>query len=293
MKSYFEYLPGVAPSMADGLTVRAGGYTRTPPKAPYPIAAHPSPYQFTWEQGRTLESYQLIFIRKGQGLFESQPTGVRTIHPGTAIILFPGIWHRYKPDSASGWDEHWLEIRGSLLEKWRSDLPDFTPEKAIVPLPESDEILNLFRIFHRMLQRKNQGYRIHIAGIAAALFALARGNPMQPAISDSMEEAIRNAQQQLTKYPGRHFQLTGFLQEFSLSEAHFRKHFKLSTGLTIKDYQHSIRLAHAQSLLLNSHQTIKEIAGGLGFHSQFHFSAFFSKQAGVCPTQFRHQKDSF
>jgi hypothetical protein len=23
-------------------------------------------------------------------------------------MLFPGEWHRYSPDPATGWDEHWV-----------------------------------------------------------------------------------------------------------------------------------------------------------------------------------------
>jgi len=287
VKSYFEYLPSPAPSLAWGLSVTAGGYTHIPPRARYPFLTHPRPYHFTWEAGRTLETYQLIFLSKGKGRFESRLTGLQTLKAGDVVILFPGVWHRYSPDEDTGWDEHWIEIHGPVLEQWRAGLPNFTPEQAIVPSPASAELLNLYRMLHRILKHKARGYQAYLAGLGAALFALALGNPAESTAGSEMEQAVRKAQQQLSGAPGTPFKLRDFLREFSLSEAHFRKNFKRSTGLTVKEYQQSIRLAHAQNLLLHSRQTIKEIAAALGFSSPFHFSSFFSRHKGVPPTRFR------
>ncbi len=288
IKSYFEYLPP-ASSAEWGLSVSAGGFTRIPPKADYPASLHPRLYHFTWEKGRKLETWQLIFLSRGRGRFESQPTGLKILKAGAVVILFPGVWHRYKPDSVTGWDEHWIQIEGPLLEQWRAHLPNFTPEQAIVSSPASSELLQLFQIFHRVLQHKAPGYRSYLAGLGSALFALALGNPEDSTAPGDVENAIRKAQQQLSSAPGAPFRLKDFLEKFSLSEAHFRKKFKLSTGLTVKEYQHSIRLAHAHDLLLHSQQTIKEIAVLLGFNSQFHFSSFFSQHKGISPLQFRRQ----
>jgi AraC-like DNA-binding protein len=279
----------MSPSKGWGLSISAGGYTHIPPQARYPFSFHPRPYHFSWEKGRKLDAYQLIFVSKGRGHFESQPTGLRSVGPGAVFILFPGVWHRYKPEPATGWDEHWFEIQGPLLDQWRGNFPNFTPEQAIVPAPDSFDLREQFGIFHRVLLQKSEGYRTYLAGLGAAVFALALGNPTETGPLSDVETAIRKAQQQLSSNPGANFKLKNFLRDFSLSEAYFRKKFKLSTGLTVKEYQHSIRLVHAQNLLLYSHYTIKEIAASLGFNSPFHFSSFFSRRKALSPARFRRK----
>jgi hypothetical protein len=42
----------------------------------------------------------------------STPATPQVVACGTVFILFPGVWHRYAPDSAVGWTEHWLECQG-------------------------------------------------------------------------------------------------------------------------------------------------------------------------------------
>ena len=37
------------------------------------------------------------------------------------LALFPGVWHRYSRDSATGWDEHWVEFDGDCGTAWIPD----------------------------------------------------------------------------------------------------------------------------------------------------------------------------
>ena len=33
------------------------------------------------------------------------------------ILLFPGEWHSYYPDSETGWDEYWVGFRGVHIDR--------------------------------------------------------------------------------------------------------------------------------------------------------------------------------
>ena len=58
-------------------------------------------------------------IHKGTGRFQSQATPSRAIGAQTAFLLFPGVWHRYRPDPGGGWTESWIEFQGSYVEHLR------------------------------------------------------------------------------------------------------------------------------------------------------------------------------
>ena len=85
-----------------GLFVLDAGYTMIPPNSPYPPVEHPDAHMFSWESGRTLESFTLVYITRGGGVFESSSGGRQTIREGDLFIIHPGEWHRHQPDPATG-----------------------------------------------------------------------------------------------------------------------------------------------------------------------------------------------
>ena len=82
-----------------GIVVTTVGYQFIPPKGNYPLSKHPDNYNFKPQTGRILNEYQLVYITKGSGYFSSQSCKMQKINAGTMILLFPGEWHSYYPDS--------------------------------------------------------------------------------------------------------------------------------------------------------------------------------------------------
>ncbi|MEI9997952.1 MAG: AraC family ligand binding domain-containing protein [Verrucomicrobiota bacterium] len=104
LRNYFDYFP-VAPKLkAWGLYATGFGAVHVPPGAPYPPPGHPGRHAFDWERGRVLGEYQIVYLHKGRGAFESARTKRRPLRAGMAFLLFPGVWHRYRPDPRTGWD---------------------------------------------------------------------------------------------------------------------------------------------------------------------------------------------
>src|SRR5436305_5956430 len=109
MNNYHKYLPASEKDKEWGFYITTAGYSRVGPDEAYPSnKEHPSTHYFTWNNGRILDGYYLVFIAKGQGVFESALTKPEVVKAGTCFFLFPGVWHRYKPDKNSGWEEYWV-----------------------------------------------------------------------------------------------------------------------------------------------------------------------------------------
>jgi hypothetical protein len=71
MKTYFQYLPVSVQNIDWGLYLTAVGTESVPPGCePYPSAIHPSMYYFTWEEGRVLPEYQLLYLARGRMIFD-------------------------------------------------------------------------------------------------------------------------------------------------------------------------------------------------------------------------------
>ncbi len=72
MQNYFKYLPVSEEDEKWGLFVLNVGASRIHKSEPYPPENHPAHHVFIWDTGRVFDEYQLIYITRGEGFFESQ-----------------------------------------------------------------------------------------------------------------------------------------------------------------------------------------------------------------------------
>ena len=72
-----------------------------------------------------------------------------------------------------------------------------------------------------------------------------------------------------------------------MTEVSFSRFFKNNTGITFIDNLLEIRLGHASRLLIDTNQTISEIAYNCGFNNISNFNRLFKKKKGCAPKSFR------
>jgi len=74
--------------------------------------------------------------------------------------------------------------------------------------------------------------------------------------------------------------------ELDMSQYHFARLFKQSTGYSPYQYVIKSRIERAQELMIQEQQTIATIALKVGFASQSQFGRHFKRLTGVTPKQF-------
>ena len=292
MRDYFIYLPKPDEPPLWGAAVTAAGFTRIPPGTEYPprAARHPPDHMFTWDRGRVLETWQLILIHDGAGWFESRPTGRRRIRAGTVFLLFPGVWHRYKPDPKTGWVESWIELEGPVPDQLRRK-GLLHPRRAVLPLGPQPELTEALDRCHVLAQNRPVGYSaqlgassLQILSLVLSLAQTAAGAPRR------IHEVVRRAQTLLAERCDQALQVRQVARELGVAYSHFRRAFRAHTGLSPKQYANQLRLRRVQALLRTTPLTIKEIAERMGYHSPYHLSAEFKKQTGSSPARWRTRR---
>jgi AraC-like DNA-binding protein len=73
----------------------------------------------------------------------------------------------------------------------------------------------------------------------------------------------------------------------SMSEVSFSRFFKIRTGKTYVDTLNEIRLGHASRMLIETTQSINEVAYRCGFNNMSNFNRIFRKKKNCTPKEFR------
>jgi AraC-like DNA-binding protein len=284
--STFRYLPTDARDWVWGLHIRDAGYIHVPPGVPYPVGAHPAGYMFEWERGRILAEYQVLYITRGNGFFESTHAGLQRLHAGSLIILFPGEWHRYRPDPKTGWDETWIGFDGDFAKRLMDNL--FQDKKPIFNLGINEALLQGFHAVWDVAHTSPVGSSPLLS--AKTIDILARIHLLESE-QDPQEQRIRKKLHEACAYLLAHssdaVNLPALAREVGISYTHFRRIFLQHTGLSPRQYHIQIRINRAKDLLASSDLSVSEIAERLGFSSVFYFSRLFHQKTGQSPLAYR------
>ena len=272
------------------MTVPAGGSQRCEPGEPYPPTGHPEDHAFTWAKGRVLDAFQIVFVAAGRGRFESEATGPREVAAGTALVLLPGVWHRYAPDPLVGWTEEWIELAGDVPRRLlQAGVID--PRLAVVEVERPLELKGLLdAILARLRHALASGHDPERAALGLQALAMVVTPPRPRDTRSSVAAAIARAERRLADSIERPLRMPALARELGMAYSYFRREFKRHTGLSPYQYLQQLRLDRARRMIANSSERWQDIAEQLGFASSFHLSAAFKKRHGVAPRHLRQQQ---
>ena len=74
----------------------------------------------------------------------------------------------------------------------------------------------------------------------------------------------------------------------NMTEVSFSRFFKKRTGITFIDSLMEMRLGHASRLLIDTTQSVAEIAYNCGFNNMSNFNRIFKKKKNCTPKEFRN-----
>jgi len=261
--SFYRYFPVSRRDKNWGLYITTAGEARITPHSSYPPSGHPKGYAFNWQQGRMLDGFALVYISSGSGKFESKPHEPLSVEVGHAFLLFPKVWHRYAPNTESGWHEHWIGFDGEIARRWlRHKL--FSAKNPVAKINGEDTVLATFSRMMQSIRANRPALQQILAGATDNLMGLIYSAQQAQPVTDAQNaNAIESA------------------------IARIQADFARDLNMKLLARELEFRLVRARSLLAETEFSIKEIATQTGFEDEFYFSRLFRQKLNLTPSQWR------
>ena len=287
MDHFYRYLPLSEEARQQSLYVLASGYTLIPPHSPYPPLPHPADHNFQWKHGRTLGEYQLIYITRGGGVFESRSGGSQRIEAGTLFMLFPGEWHRYSPDPERGWDEYWVAFHGQAAERLLSEFP-LSPAAPLLDAHVNETVREEFVQINAEMRQEAVGYQKIIAARTLLILATATASSLRRSFEGTdILRVIEQAKSVLSAKIDQEVNMEEMATALGVGYSLFRRAFRSYTSLSPAQYHLALRINHARELLRTTTLPVDVVGQQTGFDSAGYFCRIFKKKTGQSPGKYR------
>lgn len=288
MSDFFEYLTQSPDDKEWGLYLNVAGCATISPESNYPPNGHPSGYNFNWKNGRVLHEYQINYITQGSGTLETR-TNKYNLKEGSLMIIRPGVWHRYRPLSKTGWKEYYVGFNGAFAKKMFSHNNFIAKDEIIINIGHNETVIQLFLDIIENVKNEKIGFQQVCSGQLIHLVSLIVSIRKNDDFSKKeIENKIQKARLIIREKTNENIDISDLAYQLNIGYSLFRKMFKKYTGISPAQYHLSLRIEQAKNLLLNSNMSIKEIAYSLDFNSIYYFSRLFKNKTGKNPSEYRN-----
>lgn len=221
----------------------------------------------TWSHPHTKTlTYELIFCLAGEIMMYEDESRY-TLHEGDLLLLNPNILHGGFADSTGITKFYWLHFRTDNISAW--NIPKLST------LPRNTE-----KDFREIMHYSQSNNIIAEMLLAKLLLEISEKKDYKNKIAFEVREYVRiNADKPLT--------VSSVASHFRFSEDYISKLFKNEFGHNLKSEIIRQRLSFIESLLVNTDDSIKEIARKTSFEDENTFVKFFKYHEKTTPTLFR------
>jgi AraC-like DNA-binding protein len=247
------------------------------------------------------EEFELNFIQNGKGAKRVIGDHIEEIDDLELVLVGPNLQHGWFTHKLKGqslheitiqfhrdlFDDKFLQrhqmsfIRKMFEKSLRGILFSKETTEAIMPrifaLAEKhgfDSVLELLSILHDLSISRN------IRTLSNTSF-----NNTESISYNSRR--INMVMEYLNKNFHKDVALSEVAKLISMSEVAFSRFFKLRTGKTFVDTLNEVRLGHASRMLIDTTQSVNEIAYRCGFNNMSNFNRIFKKKKNCTPKEFR------
>lgn len=248
-----------------------------------------------------LNLFDLIIVREGS-LHLGEEQSKWHLQEGQTLLLLPDSYHYSVEPVSTATCFYWIHFQTTnewieseqLHYKFPTEAHQdcFNPTPYTMQIPKSMQLLYPHKVYQLVEQMNDASKQIEPKAYWQKQHAFEELLLMMDVKqNNSQTSSIVRLAEQVEHYIRNHYQQQITNQALSLI---FNYHYNYITkalkqvyGFTPNEYVMKVRLDQAKILLLNTHQSIADIAESVGFDNIPYFSNCFMKHVGEAPSSFR------
>ena len=227
-----------------------------------------------------LPDYQLIYIRRGAGIFAFDGEE-RRVGAGNAVLFRPDERQEYSYRQSDRAEVYWVHFGGSDTEGILSELA--LTGSRVIPLNSEGELSRILAELIKELQLQSEGFRMSCRALLISLLVQLKRNSKR-----NTDARIEKVRAKLTVDYAEEITNERLSKMCGMSVSGFAHQFKSEIGVSPREYILQQRLSAALFLLENTDSPISVIASKVGFEDSLYFSKFFRSRVGISPSDYRN-----
>jgi AraC-like DNA-binding protein len=238
------------------------------------------------QRSRGLEQAILILCVAGRGWIATDDRSAEVVAPA-AVVLPPGVPHRYGADDHDPWTILWAHFTGTDAQRYAP------PDEGLRLSPLADEDMSqLAALFRRMLDALDAEYTrtatLHASHLLRAVLGTLTFGNVQPAGEPGRSPAVvQRAVRFMRRHLDRALTVEAIATHVGFSASHFAHLFRQHAGCPPIEFLVRLRTQTARHYLDTTDLPVAQIAGLVGYADPLYFSRVFKRVTGQSPSGYR------
>jgi AraC-like DNA-binding protein len=245
--------------------------------------------------------YEIVFLEKGDTVFELPNNNIINIRGGNFSIIHPGTIHRGEWEIIKPCTLFWIifdfsspnTANGFLDQNFLKKIDMTFRNAGSTVFKGTEQLRKQFKRLLAIMIRYTADCRDETAIALLQIQLLHILVTLYESLTHQLPESkdhllpIEKIDSYIRNNIDEKFEIQKLAEICCLSVSVFQYQFKLQTGLSPGDYITRFRVEKAKKLLTNPDCSMISLAMDLGFSSSQYFSTIFKKYTGMSPTDFR------
>lgn len=237
-----------------------------------------------WSVDLMLDTYQLYFISIGE-VFLKTYDFQGAVKEGMLFLLPPHEKFFLQPNLNKDYEEFRFSFLGNIPNLWceKKFLPSYV---APVEVKYKDSVLNnMFRMIS-IAKKEIHGTQPMLSSILIEIiseFFSQRDSSLY--LLNKQEDPLHVVKLYFADNVYTKFSIEEMCEKLHMNYYQLRNYFKEKTGISPYQYLLEMKIDMAKKLLMDSNNSVKEVAFKLAFDSPYYFSRLFKNKTGVSPTK--------
>ena len=232
---------------------------------------------------KTRADYQLIYIKEGILYFDENGEE-KQAHAGSFILFKPGEYQKYIYYLKDKSDMFWVHFSGSaayMLLKSNNLL-----DKRVIPVQSRKRFEQLFHLMIASLNNHDEYTNpLNTLYIQELIISIAKEREVVSVEKKPAPEYLK-AIEYISEHLSDRMTLENIADFANVTTKTLTRHFKKNQNMSPMRYVNFMRIEKAKDLL-QSNNSIGQIASALGFDDPLYFSTVFRRYAGLSPEKYR------